>query len=163
MWNKGITTYPGLYWVAYVAYRLANFVQRVSCSPQFLRAVNLIVSCLLPALLYHCRQLVGGSVYDCAPRQLTVSIHHSLCQITPGSRDASAIAILLYLYPLNIFYYNLFYTDTLSTTTLVLTYWLCLRQSSATSSPAAVDVGSQIVLLLVSQEAIMRLVYIVLG
>jgi hypothetical protein len=60
------------------------------------------------------------------------------------------VALLLFLYPLNVFYYNLFYTDTLSTTTLVLTYWLCLRQSCAT---AAASFPTQMLLLLVSTAA----------
>jgi hypothetical protein len=55
------------------------------------------------------------------------------------------------MYPLNIFYYSLFYTDTLSTTTLVATYWLCLRQSNAASPPSTspVSLVGQVSLLLV--------------
>lgn len=63
-------------------------------------------------------------------------------QISPGSQDSTAVALILYLYPLNAFYYFLYYTDTLSTTTLILTYWLCLRGNPTTPN-AAVPANSR--------------------
>jgi hypothetical protein len=62
-------------------------------------------------------------------------------QISSQADDDAAVALILYVYPLSAFYYFLFYTDTLSTATLVLTYWLNLRQQTASTKGIATREG----------------------
>lgn len=50
-------------------------------------------------------------------------------QINPGTGDAWVIAAIMYLYPLNMFYYYMYYTDTISTVSLVLTYGVVLKSA----------------------------------
>ena len=59
VWDKGITTYPGMYLLSYSVYRIINIFQRVVCSTNFLRVVNLSTSCMLPIILYLCRKQVS--------------------------------------------------------------------------------------------------------
>jgi hypothetical protein len=62
-------------------------------------------------------------------------------QISSQADDNAAVALILYVYPLSAFYYFLFYTDTLSTATLVLTYWLTLRHQATSTRGIAKKKG----------------------
>ena len=59
---------------------------------------------------------------------------------------------MIFLYPLNYFYYFLYYTDTLSTTTLVLVYYLSLKCSAKSGAATWLQ---QISLLVVSSACIL--------
>mmetsp|Transcript_27948 Transcript_27948/g.46954 ORF Transcript_27948/g.46954 Transcript_27948/m.46954 type:complete len:511 (-) Transcript_27948:144-1676(-) len=113
-WNPGITTFPGLYLTSYAYYTVLNVLRsQVQCTSTLLRTINTGLAASLLCLLYYCRR-----------------------QIVPIGRDALFIAFVLFLLPSSFFYYFLFYTDTLSTTTLVATYALSMAHTHKTVPPA---------------------------
>ncbi|KAJ1398970.1 DIE2/ALG10 family-domain-containing protein [Ochromonadaceae sp. CCMP2298] len=59
IWNGGITTFPGLYYLSYAVHRaLQALGVEASFSVRFLRLINVFMACLLPALYHACRQKV---------------------------------------------------------------------------------------------------------
>lgn len=112
-WDDKITTFPGLYLQSYGMKTVANAIifhitnqsisEYISCTPTFLRLCNAVTSFLLYCVLKRCRHKLQSKV-----------------------NDSIDVALLLFLYPLNAFYYCLYYTDTASTFFLVLTYYISL-------------------------------------
>lgn len=52
--------------------------------------------------------------------------HYS--QIEPSAGDSTLVAVSLFLYPINFFYYFLFYTDTVSTLSVLIVYYLAFQR-----------------------------------
>jgi hypothetical protein len=71
--------------------------------------------------------------------QVSTTTVSQIQQIATCKDDAWLIALVLLLYPLNVFYYWLYYTDTGSTLAIVGVYWLSLpAHQSSTADPTAV-------------------------
>lgn len=105
-WDPKLTTFPGLYLYSYAFVKFLSVFSSnasVECSLYTLRLVNTIICPLFYIILKRCR-----------------------LQIFPDAKDSDFVAHLLIVYPVISFYYFLYYTDTLSISTLVLTYTLSL-------------------------------------
>lgn len=59
IWNKGITTFPGLYWTSYFLNLILNIFGLISCSTWTLRWLNVLLSSLLPMAANRCRNMVS--------------------------------------------------------------------------------------------------------
>lgn len=100
-WDSKITTFPGLYYITCFIHRVLASVQCAPAlaSPSTLRAINICLSLII----------LTSSL------QYWKKIHHG-----QEPRNKSLIPALVYAYPLSSFYYGLFYTDTISTTMVLL-------------------------------------------
>jgi hypothetical protein len=77
-------------------------------------------------------------------------------QLFPSTGDASLVGILIFVFPLSFCYYFLYYTDTLSTLSLLLCYWL--TEATRNYKKTATRLGSffaQLLLLASASVAIM--------
>ena len=100
-WDPKITTFPGLYlYTAAVQKILVGSV----CSVDFLRKTNGFLAIVSFMVYFLCRKRIN----------------------CPGNVDAFLISMLLFLYPINPFYYPLFYTDTASTLSICTVYLFSL-------------------------------------
>mmetsp|Transcript_19534 Transcript_19534/g.18868 ORF Transcript_19534/g.18868 Transcript_19534/m.18868 type:complete len:540 (+) Transcript_19534:194-1813(+) len=112
-WDPKITTFPGIYLFSAGAYKLISYPLReifgihVTCSFSFLRLMNTVLSAISPFLYSACRR-----------------------KVRPTAGDSTLIGILLFLYPVNFFYYFLYYTDTASTLSVVMVYYLAFQPSN---------------------------------
>ena len=57
-WDPKITTFPGLYYISYVFYKVLSLAKPITCTPVVLRAVNVILSYGLLFILKECRSKV---------------------------------------------------------------------------------------------------------
>lgn len=123
-WDPKITTFPGLYYVSYLLYCVFAAVKPITCMPSVLRSVNVLLSYGLLFILKQCRSKVTGS-----------------------DSDSWRVAAVLFSYPVNFFYYYLYYTDTFSTFSLAL---LLLLASISPSRGKTSSILNHIVVLMVS-------------
>ena len=103
VWNKKITTFPGLYLFSSGVYRILQ--QVAECDANFLRFGNAL--------------FVALTFYGCV-----------LCRrrlVRERNDDAVLHALMITTFPLSAFYYFLYYTDTASTCLVVLAYYTSLR------------------------------------
>ena len=59
-----------------------------------------------------------------------------MVQIQGSSEDSALIGLLIFLYPINFFYYFLYYTDTVSTLSVVIVYYLALSTNESEAQKA---------------------------
>jgi len=122
VWDDKITTYPGLYFLSsglHNAVRLAFSAPFDStCSPGVLRLGN----------------------------TLLVAITYVACVLSRQSRSGDDVwsahlyALLITAYPLSSFYYPLYYTETASTCTLALMYFVSSKRGQAGKPKSQLDV-----------------------
>lgn len=91
----------------------------------FLRLSSCASSLILLTYCYRCRRLITA-----AHAGLNEGLQHSEAL----RRDAVFVAFCVVLYPINFFYFPLYYTDTLSTTSIVVMYYYTLRYAPRTDS-----------------------------
>ena len=113
VWDPKITTYPGVYLLSSGLHRLWEMsTASSSCSLGELRFVNIIL----------------------------VLVTYVACVMfrRQGEPEVSAHlnAFLIVMYPLSAFYYSLYYTDTASTCSLVLTYYFATQRHTKVSQVA---------------------------
>ena len=127
-WDGKITTFPGIYIVAYAFTNALNIVSPTGCaggdtciqpcSVQALRAMNVAFGCLtLLLLLYIVRSLrVRGISPTMKEMNVTPSpIYHIPYTMYQISRNnTTEISYLLFLYPASYLYYFMYYTDAAS-------------------------------------------------
>ncbi|ELR24476.1 asparagine-linked glycosylase, putative [Acanthamoeba castellanii str. Neff] len=128
VWDPMITTFPGLYFIFALLFKVADAVRQAAglhhnygawslCSVEAMRGMNTLFGVLnfflfyqLVAMLYHHNQtsssLRAGRGYRSAQRVL--------------------MALLPHLFPVQFFFYFLYYTDTVSTFFVFLCYYLSL-------------------------------------
>ena len=104
-WDPKITTFPGLY--LYTA-TVHNMLVGSVCTVDFLRKTNGFLAVISFVVYFLCRKRIS----------------------CPGNADAFIISILLFMYPINAFYYPLFYTDTASTLSICTAYLLSLTSNN---------------------------------
>jgi alpha-1,2-glucosyltransferase len=141
-WDSKITTFPGLYLVSAVIFNIVSKLfwqflgHEIQCSIVFLRFLNVCISFLSFLLYRACRLkvlhrfLAANYIFE----------HHTLLnfvlkiflhsQIEPYAGDSTLVAVSLFLYPVSFFYYFLFYTDTASTFSILIVYYLALSCSA---------------------------------
>ena len=107
-WDPKITTYPGLYVISSLMYKL----MQKECSIDSLRFVNVLTSLLFYIILTIC--------YSKLWTQKVTN------KDTTSALDIM-IPLFLYIYPINSFYYFLYYTDTMSMFWLIVTYAIVIN------------------------------------
>ena len=114
VWDPKITTYPGVYLLSSGLHRLwdSRSTARSSCSLGELRFVNILLVVVTYMACVMFRRRVEPEV------------------------DAHLNALLIVMYPLSVFYYSLYYTDTASTCSLVLTYYFATQRHPKVSQVA---------------------------
>jgi len=117
-----ITTFPGLYLAASFIFNGTKlFYTSISCSAGLLRAMNALFSLNLGYLLCECRKMVRFYIL------FIFFLTSFVKQFLNDSSDSFLVSLFLYIYPLNFFYYFLFYSDTLSMLSLLLCYYCASR------------------------------------
>jgi alpha-1,2-glucosyltransferase len=126
-WDDKITTPPGLYLFSLVVPKiaqLAGVTEALVCDARTLRAFNVAALCFLSHLAYICRTRIEAR-------------HHELYQL-PGrpvkSSYAAHTALNIGLFPLLFFFSGLYYTDVLSTATVLAAYANHLQRVGQSSS-----------------------------
>ena len=97
-WDSKITTFPGLYLLSFII----NNVLSYECSVIFLRGINVFLAILWPYYLYQCRRTIF-------PREDEI-------------KDTVIMITIIILYPVALFYYFLYYTDTASVVSITMLY-----------------------------------------
>lgn len=121
LWDSKITTFPGLYIFTYLANKVLNFLPfSFECDTLFLRALNISISIIMIFIIYDLRR-----------------------KLFPSCKDFKVLPFVVYFYPLSFFYYFLYYTDTISTMSVVLTYLLKTNWSTKSlqrSNHSSIDI-----------------------
>jgi alpha-1,2-glucosyltransferase len=131
-WDPKITTFPGLYYFSYLFSKPLEIVGILNEGPtkEFCRTLNFLTSFLIPFIISKYRMLLF-------PQNNSV-------------RDL--VSIIIYLFPFSAFYYNLYYTDTLSLVFVLLTLYTSFQmfQVGVLSVKSKKYLRSHLQLLLVS-------------
>ena len=114
-WNPKITTYPGLYLVSSFFLQILN----IACTSTNLRLFVFLISMLLPYSIFICYEKL--SVNRSRHRVFDRLINY-------------LVTLLLFICPLNSFYYFLFYTDTLSILMLIIVYSFIIKTDPSTET-----------------------------
>ncbi|KAH6634665.1 glycosyltransferase family 59 protein [Chaetomium sp. MPI-SDFR-AT-0129] len=108
-WDDKITTPPGLYFLSVALHRLG---QSEKCDPRALRSANSLAAVLIAVVAAQCKHLVEVRA---AERQGT-KVSHGL------SFNAFYTGLNIALFPVIFFFSGLYYTDVVSTLTMLVAY-----------------------------------------
>ncbi|KAK4140247.1 glycosyltransferase [Dichotomopilus funicola] len=108
-WDDKITTPPGLYFLSVALHRLG---QSEKCDPRALRSANSLAAVLIAVVAAQCKHLVEVRA---AERQGT-KVSHGL------SFNAFYTGLNIALFPVIFFFSGLYYTDVVSTLTVLVAY-----------------------------------------